>query len=437
MQGLNESGVSGGATEAIPVSGFALNGPDAFMLAMDRDMRRHGSVGNICHLLVTLQYGVDLEPLCRTIKGTELYSYLKRLRLSAWPFRTPRWRLTRSLAINEPAVCGVRSEEELHEWILNHRVDLHHVAPFGIVALPSYPLGPSLLFYWHHSLCDAHGGERLVQRLVEGAKAEIIVPHAIPSESVRETLTRVRRAKALVFAKAAGEIARVSADAAALPQQPQHAYVKARFSQSDTARVDETSLRLTGGIFSSAMYLASTARAYAAVTGDTRPLFIPVPHDMRRFTRERSPLSNQVSVVFFRLTPHDLSTLEGATNMVIAQLHEAIETGAPRDHLAFLRMLRRLPSSLHWRIISMPARGHPASMYVSDVGNGLSSIRHIGEKPVIGVSHYPPNLAPPGFTAVWSRYCDQLELTVCYDKRCISAQRVTRFVDTITSDLVG
>ncbi|MFN4894393.1 MAG: hypothetical protein ACK5GN_14115 [Pseudomonadota bacterium] len=434
MRDPSAVGSSGGVTEAASIRGFALNGPDAFMVAMDRDMRRNGSVGNICHLLVTLPRGVALAPLCRTIEGTDLYAYLKRLRLFAWPFRTPRWRLTRSGSVEALSASEVRSEGDLHEWILGHRVDLQRAGPFGIVSLPSYIVGPSLLFYWHHALCDAHGGERLVQRLVEGAQAEVVVPKGVPADSIRESLTRVRRAKALVFAKASGEIARISADSSAVPQ---NAYIKARFSQADTARVDQTSVRLTGGIFSSAMYIASTARAYAAVTGDTRPLFIPVPHDMRRATRERSPLSNQVSVVFVRLTHHDLSTLKCATNVVIEQLHEAIETGAPRDHLAFLQMLRRFPSALHWRIISIPARGHPASLYVSDVGSGLSTITHISGKPVADVSHYPPNLSPPGLTAVWSRYRSQLELTVCYDQRCLSVERVTRFVDTIKVELVG
>jgi hypothetical protein len=231
-----------------------------------------------------------------------------------------------------------------------------------------------------------------------------------------------------------GEIARITKLTSALPQ---HAYAKMRLSPADTAHVDEKSLCLTGGIFSSAMYLASTARAYAAVTNDTRPLFIPVPHDMRRVTRERSPLSNQVSVIFFRLAPQDLASVEVATNSVIEQLHNAIETEAPRDHFAFLRLLRRLPSSLLWRIISIPARGHPASLYVSDIGNGLSSITRIGGEPVVGATHYPPNLSPPALTAVWSRYSNQLELTVCYDQRYVSTGNITQLIDLMKDDIVG
>jgi hypothetical protein len=416
------------------MQGFALNSSDTFMLAMDHDMRRHGCTGNICHLLVTFAPGTPLDALLEQLSLKPIFTFAAQLRLCTPLLRTPYWYRIESSEPPTHTTLAVQNEEELHTWILDHQIDARREAPLGIVTIPAFYRGPSLLVFWHHSLLDAHGGERFVEALADHTPDRSYVPTTTSREPFLRFAARVKRAKAAVFSKTSGGIARLDSSSVEIPQR---AYAKALFSPSETVAVDAVSTQLTGGMFSSALYVAATARAFCLVTGTTQPLFIPVPHDMRRTTHERSPLSNQLSFIFFRLSPSQLQTLEAATNSVIEQLHESIVTEAPRDQLAFLRLIRRLPSALLWKIIEIPARGHPASLYVSDVGRTLSTLTHLGGHELLFATHYPPNLSPPGLTAVWSRFRDQLELTVCYDQRGLSRDGVDRFIASIRDQLTA
>jgi hypothetical protein len=271
-----------------------------------------------------------------------------------------------------------------------------------------------------------------VQALAAGSDGLPVVPQKNSPENLRAFFTQVKRAKKTVFAKAGGAIARLCLQTQAGCQRR---YSKLRFSDTETARIDQVSTQLTSGMFSTAMYLAATARAYAEISGTTLPLFIPVPHDMRRYTQARALLSNQLSFIFFRFLSGQLRSLADATAIAIEQLHEAIVSEAPRDQVAFLQLIKRLPTGLLWRVIEVPAAGHPASLYVSDIGKSLNSLDHVCGEKVEYATHYPPQVSPPGLTVVWSRYRDQLELTICYDEACISQEQIRSFVATIRRDL--
>jgi hypothetical protein len=194
-------------------------------------------------------------------------------------------------------------------------------------------------------------------------------------------------------------------------------------------------------MFPTAVYLAATARAVAKtiLAADTRahPMFVPVPHDMRRATKQPSPLSNQISIAFFSLSPDRFTTLSEMTNEVIGQLHDTIANRYHYCMLEFLRLLRRIPSPLFWKIIEQPTEGHPASFYFSDIGDSLSSIESVYGEPVTFASHYPPNLAPPGLTTVWSRYRGCLQISICYDQSRLSEENLNSFVQHLQNDLVS
>jgi hypothetical protein len=192
-------------------------------------------------------------------------------------------------------------------------------------------------------------------------------------------------------------------------------------------------------MFPTAAYLAATSRAVAATTEMGRqehvPLFVPVPHDIRRSSKQRSPLSNQISVAFFRITSPLNSSLAECTNAIIQQLHDTIFEGYQRGMVDFLHLLRRLPLSLLWRIIEQPTKGHPASFYFSDIGASLSNLSSFGASPVVYATHYPPVLSPPGFTTVWSRYRDSLEVTICFDTKVVDEATIARFSSHLINEL--
>jgi hypothetical protein len=194
-------------------------------------------------------------------------------------------------------------------------------------------------------------------------------------------------------------------------------------------------------MFPTAVFLAATARAVSSTrsigTTEEEAFFVPVPYDIRRSTKEISPVSNQISMAFFRVFAPLSQSLIETTNGVIQQLHETIAEGYQHGILDFLHLIHLLPSSLLWRVIEHPTKGHPASFYVSDIGASLSTLEAFGGTPVVRATHYPPVLSPPGFTTVWSRYRNTVELTICYDKSVLDEATIARISEHLTEELTG
>jgi hypothetical protein len=423
------------------LAGFPLNGCDAFMLAMDHGMIRDGTSRNICHLLITLTPQAKISSIVGQLQNNPTFVAVSRLRLFVRLLRTPRWRASTSLAAtpNITSHDSCVTEEDLNALVISHVFDPRHDAPFGVIALPHLAAGPSLLFYWHHALCDAHGGEALVNRIIspQESSAGSLTPSKPLSVPRREAVRRAQKTKRLIFSKASPEISRLVPSSKA---KSAHRYARVSFTEAESARIDQGSRKLTGGMFPTALFLAATARAIASIPDSSQfartPMLVPVPHDMRRSSRQKSPLSNQVSVAFFKIAPNQHATLLEVTNDVIEQLHDTIAGDHHHGMLDFFRLIRRLPSALLWRVIEYPTKGHPASFYFSDIGASLGTLSTVLGEPVAHAAHYPPNVAPPGFTAVWSRYRGSIGVTLCYDESRLSQAAIESFIMRLRADLL-
>lgn len=414
-----------------------LNACDTFMLAMDRAMRREGSAGNICHILLSFPHGTEVRAIIASLETSETFRQVSALRLKTSLLRAPCWIAAPAAAPAAARELPIERLPELESWIVANSFDPRNAPPCGFVSLPRFAAGPSIVFYWHHSLCDARGGEALLKLLGSGTPAS--VPLFLPKParlSLRERLAQARDAKGDIFGKASGTIARLNSSPVGAAQPRFH---KLRLSPHETKAVDALALKLTNGIFPIALHLAASARAFARTLSElglpSSPLFIPVPHDMRRYAREPLLLSNQVSFVFFRLDQASEQPLARSVNAVIEQLHASVAARHPQNILGFFGLIRRLPLRLLWRVIERPTRGHPASMYFSDIGPSLSALPAFCGTTAIEATHYPPVLAPPGLTTVWSRFRDLLEITVCYDAAALGPQGLETFLRNLRDEL--
>lgn len=416
---------------------YPLNGCDTFMLGMDYAMRKDGCAGNICHALLSFPSGTKMEPIVRQLTSVDTLRFLSSLRLVRPFLRTPYWiptPLDQPLSIAElPFVDSA----ELDNFILSHSFDPVCAAPCGFFVLPDLSHGPSLLFYWHHSLCDARGAEELLHGLATGTAAtHSLFVRTSNEKRLRTALSEAQAVRPLIFERLSGAITRLPKPGVVSEGRRIH---RIRFTEDETTAVDTLSQELSGGIFPMALHLAASARALFQTLRElgrpTLPLSIPVPHDMRRYARERSLLSNQVSFLFFRIDPESSVDLRTTANAIIDQLHAAIAEQQPQKMLGFLHLLRALPSSLLWRIIEMPAKGHPASMYFSDIGSSFANLFTVAGAPIESATHYPPVLTPPGLTTVWSRFRGSLSVTVCYDSQSLGSEAIELFVTHLRAEL--
>ncbi len=408
----------------------------------DQEMQAPRICGNICHLLLTFAPAADTNRIVGTIVRSKTFQYLKNLRLSKRLLRIPVWDKISSTDALPHVDESIKTPLQLQNWICNHSINPKISAPFGFLALPSYTMGPSLLFFWHHALTDARGGELLVHhigRLREGAEElEIPVPQNTWRRQLTDSIKMAHRTKKVIFSKSAPSIVRISG---VVPQKlvPHPSYTFIEFSSEETQKIDLLSQEVCNGISPMAMYLAATKRAalpFFQVSAEERgKIFIPVPHDMKRFTREKSPLSNQISVLFFSLESTSRFTLKEETSQIIAQLHDSIFSEYHWGMLSFLRFLRWLPSHLLWRTIEQPTKGHPASFYFSDIGSTLSQVSEFLGLELHNAVHYPPVLVPPGLTTVWSRFRGTLRVTICFDQNVLSNESIDTFTQRLKREL--
>ena len=420
---------------------FPLNGYDVLMLRMDGALKARGTNGNICHLLLRFPDGTDVTALAAHVCAGETYRFLSRLRSRTPLLRTPHWRVVDEFHTAAPtAVSAVSTIEQLESWILQHSLDPRHESPLGIIALPQLKVEPGLLLFWHHTLCDAKGGEALAAILgTDGTiPPEQFFPLTTPP-ALSTLLSQARRTTSHIFSKLTAPLARLPLTSARGTTPPCPTYRKLSFSEEEARSIEALSRELTQGIFPMALHLAASIRAaeeiFAPHSNSPSALCITVPHDMRRNLRSKAPLSNQISSLFFRVALPLGDSMAATTNDLIAQLHDALAHDHHYGARAFFELIRWLPHPLFWHLVERPGRGHPASMYFSDIGASLSGLSSFLDAQVSYASHYPPNLSPPGFTVVWSRYRERLEVTLCYDSTSISVQRLHSFEARLRAEL--
>ena len=456
--------------------GYTLNGSDAFMLAMDYAMRKEGTSGNVCHILLTLAPSLteptetaettatiadhqgSIDQIIFALSANPEFIRLTSLRLVKPLFQPPRWRRLPAPSSPAPKLAPqqtpahvrevpLKTEIELQQAILAHTIDPRHEPPFGAWYLPHYERGCSIVFFWHHALTDAKGGEALVS-LFSHRTSTLSLPSTTGTQTLPidgATLQTARRALVrTLFAKASPKIAVFSTTKRASPKQR---YKKISFSPQESTAIDSLSRTLTNGMFPTAMYLAATARAAAPLfttspksgTGSTTecPIFIPVPLEIRRHTKETSPLSNQVSFLFFSLRISAQNTLRTDTDNCIDQMHGSLAENLQWGMLGLLYKVSRLPSWLAWQIFEKPTRGHPASLYFSDIGHTFRGLKSFLGAEVLHATHYPPHITPPGLTTVWSRCNDALEVTICYDEARLGGESgIEQFVANLRTELL-
>jgi hypothetical protein len=417
-----------------------LNGYDTFMVALDQAMRRLSTTGNMCHLLLRFPHDTDVKALAERVTEGESFRFLTTLRLQTPFLRSPRWLIDDDATTpSQPQVATCQNLTEVEKLILENSIDPRRNPPFGVLALPQLETEPGLLIFWHHSLCDAKGGERLTALIGSNEKlSHDQLFAAVTKSSLRKSLQHAHKTTTEIFSKLSPPLARLK-HTPEIPSRP--AYHKIRLTEAETNVIDKLSEQVTHGIFPMALFLAATSRAVAHLFNvqpdSDEALCVTVPHDMRRALRSKALLSNQVSSLFFRVPVHQKNSLSETTNTIIAQMHDALAGEHHHGVRYFFDLIKWLPPSVFWRIIERPGRGHPASMYFSDVGSSLSSLTTFLDVPISYASHYPPNLSRPGVTVVWSRYRNALEITLCYDSAVISAVECSIFTSHIFRELLN
>jgi len=419
------SPAAGAVTPVVPASGLRLGSIDRFMLAFDGEFRRRTGRGNICVIAVHLASSEAAAARAAAVAAHPLFKALGSLRLAGH-----RW-----VESGPPAEPTTISGSDLDGIVAGWDMDPQRDAPLQLRVVVEENRS-TLLCAWHHALVDAHGGELIWLDLLQGtAPPELLAGagHA-PAQSLLRALAAARPARRHILEAARAPIAWLAA-----PHRVTGAvhYHHLTFSPEETLRVLDTARRLHVELFQSTLCLAAVARGVGAILTDRgvkiEDLHVPVPHDLRR-PPLRASLSNNLSFLFYRIPAKTLGSLEATTHAILDQAHSSIATGLHKAGRSFMEVVRPLPDRLYRSLLLHPTRGGFASFFFSDTGRTLDRFDEVPG--ILDVQHYPPNFAPPGFTAVLSRFRGSLRCVVIYTTGVVEPAELLRFEHSLRGDLL-
>ncbi len=417
-----------------------LNGADNFLLQLDNIMLRSSGQGNVCTFVVALQEQLELAVLEFNLADNPAYRWITRLRLrKGFPFSLAKWVVDSNAELPEIKQYQIEADDKLPSELLAKVIAIKNESPFKIDLIQVADAGSYLVFSWHHALMDAHGGESFVHLLTS--------KHALNQQEWVKHLSFNRPLKER--AQIAREMKQFLYDTSQLPLlslfktgtiKPTQSYRILSFTQQQSGLISDTARQHGAGFLLSALYLAATASAIAAIKKQRGPLngdvLVPVPLD-RRLKGARGPIiGNQVSFLFYRIPKQNLSNLQDCTVGLTEQMKNLIRSENPGHYLIMMDFLRRVPGIIYRLMLKAPTEGLMASFSFSDTGE-LPDFEQLFGQTMNSATHYPPNLYPPGMTFIFSRFRGCLQMTFAYTEDIISVQEVDQLMLQIRSALLG
>lgn len=418
-----------------------LNGIDVFLLHLDAIMAKSVSYRNVCTLVLEIDSPISASELNTFLLQQQGYRWIKQLRLnSPGLFTLPSWIRDPKANIPDIEVRTLDQGMELPSAWLTDTIESEVEAPFKLVLVHTHEDKCFLIFFWHHALMDAHGGELLVK--------------AIAGNNANETLSWVNEAviefPLLERAKIAQEMKKFIYEVSSLPlfalfnkkyqKRIQLDYKTVIFSKQQYVEIQKQAQTAGAGAMHSAFYLAVIACALTQVReleesdGD---ILVPVPQD-RRLRGAKGPiLGNQVTFLFYRIPQKVLIAQDVCTAEIIRQMLALIRSNRPQDYLTMMAFLRRVPGPLYRFLLKQPTSGLMGSFFYSDTGDSLDELKYFFNKKISLAIHYPPNIYPPGLTFVFSRTQQNLQLTIGYMRHLLKPEELEYLIGRISAGLTG
>ena len=431
-----------------------LTGGDHFVLALDRQMRSAGFSGNICRLVLRLEEAPTREELRTALKASPLTAWLANVRHARrLPLQLPHWRANGQRG--EISVGGGEQaiNEASHLPLFPKRVLWPETPPaVAFDLLPAAGNQCDLVLTWHHALMDARGAELLLGALSGGNAGhwppEQLLGLSQPT-SLRGWLSSWRtlwrrsmfaRKSILFISKASqpplamlGRTRQENATAA-------HRFHLIDFDEEETAIIDQRCTESSVGFRESLFLLAAVIRGALAVLRERRQapgaFLIPVPQDQRRRGFPGPVFSNHVTFFFYRIEADEAENRQQLLASLKKQMEAQIRDRIPQSYAEMMSLFRRMPLPLYSRILRGPSEGRMASLFFSYTGECLAGQERFLGRRILDATHLAPVSAPPGFSAVFTRFRGRLRATISWVESCLEGEELDLFERTLCAELL-
>jgi hypothetical protein len=411
------------------------------MHGQDRRMRDLGLPGNVCHAVLALDKGVDIELLRKRVANSQIMDWLGRIRLvRSMPSFRPVWR-----ALPEPPKVYFEHENlqlngyvsgELPAAISGHQL-LASRDPSLVLHLVLHPDKTShLILSWNHALLDARGIDFLLRHLngTAGENGTPALENLIHPEQDLGGLGRwwqnaMNAHRSVKWLNESGIEPLFSLLPAKAPPGPRRSFSRLLpFSEEETARIASRCEYFNVAFRRSHFYQAAALRALhtvATARGNMDGAYLaPVPHDKRRRGSKGPIFSNHLSILFYRVEPRFCGNINSILGELNRQMTEQIRTNFPECCMAALNLFKPMPLSFYVNHLGKPTRGKFASLCFSDSGETCVGMRDFCGAPIRQVVHLVPCWRPPGLTVLFLSFAGRLSASLTWVDDCLSLAEV-------------
>jgi hypothetical protein len=398
-----------------------LSGADCFHIVLDKHSHKHKTGGNTMHHLFCFDENIDEEKIQQAIGRSALLYWLCNIELVHGSLkRIPYWKF--SDQGRQPIISPIyhQTEGEVPDQVLQTDISLEaeRFIQFHIIRYPSGK--SSLVMSWNHILMDGKGTSLLIRHLDEMFEGrENAFDDFFPAKGKRPDIIgyirNMYKVKAFIKRSAKAPIASIAGETP-LQGEP-FLYKTICFSKEETAQIDANAFnngaRIGANLYNFSCCLHAVHRHLKNKRSDG-VLWTPIPYDGRLRGAKGPVISNAVSFVFYRVSPDKLGSLRQTVGYLSGQMAEQLKKQIPQRYTRLLNMMRHIPLSLYYYLISRTGKGAFSSFLYSTTGNNYNDFQTLFGYRVQRMTVYPCPTYPPGLTFIFTRHLHALNISFAY-----------------------
>ena len=300
---------------------------------------------------------------------------------------------------------------------------------------------------WSHQILDGKGVELLLTELANRCEAGdasaapiagTLPPTAHNAASLRDSM---QRSKAFIqhFQQIIGTRFASLGGPKRTPST-MHCRV-ATLGEAESARVNERATARTSQLINTPFFFACAARAHDRVFRHRgrkgMPQLITMPVQTRPKGGDGPIFQNHVSILFFRLTPEDLETVESATKSLQKQFAGMMRGRLDAAFSGMQDVLRRVPPRLYMLFLRLQMRGEITSFFHSHTGPFAPNMNRLAGAGVTNAYHLPVISAPPGTGLFINEHGPRICAAMSWRSGSVDAEERQLMFDHFIEDMHG
>lgn len=438
-------------------------GCDGFLLALDSMMRRSGQGSHVSQSIALLASTPDAKAMTKAwrelihahpITVAKLGRSLRSL-LPVWrvPAKVREDQVPPIRFWHEPGMDGpfntasdeVPSLAELCRRFLNPDRGARRPEHWVHLNILAHKDGTcSVLVTWCHLLLDGKGVELLLTELSRRCDGDGTAIPSVPTpdrtKAPEPMKKRMERAKKFIEHFQSVMKTRFSSLGGNKPKPSAFHCKVVALDEAQSKQVLERAAAMSSQLINTPFFFAAAARAHDAVFKargrDQESQLVSMPVQVRPKGTNGPMFQNYVSILFFRLLPEELTSMEAATGSIVQQFQQMMRNRLDLSFSAMQDLMRRIPPRPYMGFLRLQMKGEVASFFHSHTGPFAPQMKHMAGADMAMGYHLPVISTPPGTGLFVNEFGPRLSLQMSWRDGALSEAERGLMFERFLHDLI-